>query len=75
LKPLALHHTLKSIGLKSIAYWQSIISDKPKWFDKNQWRWVQNKELSKLIGTIFGLHLDVLDVDEFLMSKILKITY
>jgi len=33
-------------------------------------------ELSKVLGTAFGLSLDVHDVDEFLMGKICKkITY
>lgn len=52
------------------------------WFDKfphkiiqlyeYDWKWADEGDLSKLLGTLFGLNLDTNDVDYFLYSKISK---
>lgn len=53
-------------------YWQSNINAKPTWFDPYQWKWAQEGELSKLLGTTFGLSLEVQDVDNSLFGKQLE---
>jgi hypothetical protein len=32
---------------------------------KFKWMWAREREISKLLGTSFGLHLGVQDVDSF----------
>jgi hypothetical protein len=44
----------------------------PNWVCSFGWRWAKEKELSKLLATLFGLKLDILDVDSFFISKIKK---
>lgn len=36
------------------------------------WKWAKEKDLSKPLGTPFGLNLDIVDVDSFFISKIKK---
>jgi hypothetical protein len=36
---------------------------KPNKFIKFKWMWAREREISKLLGTSFGLHLGVQDVD------------
>lgn len=68
----SLASSLKINWGKSTPYWQSSLSNKPTWLDNYQWKWVHDGEFFDLMGTTFGLSLDVKDVDEFLMSTIHK---
>ena len=57
---------------KSSAYWFDRFTHKPEWLNEYQWQWATEGELSKLLGTPFGLNLKTLDVDQFLYGKITK---
>ena len=60
---------------KSTTYWHNPATNKPRLLDIFHWKWVQG-EISKLLGTTFGLSLDVHDVIEVLIDKTKKkITY
>lgn len=59
---------------KSIAFWHSTIEAKPTWLDMFMREWAQEGELSKLVGTMFGLSLEVHDVDNFLIKMLQKKT-
>lgn len=54
---------------KSVAYW---FSDKepPDWTVEFDCQWAQSKNLSKILGSPFGIQLDTADVDQFLVKKI-----
>lgn len=45
---------------------------RPSWLNSYDWSWAQIGELSKLLGTPFGLELDTKNVDDFLVEKITK---
>jgi hypothetical protein len=55
---------------KSCTYWYDKYTHKPEWLAGYNWRWAEEGDLSKLLGTPFGLNLNVSDVDHFLYSKI-----
>ena len=57
---------------KSSAYWFDKFTHKPVWLNGYGWQWVEEGDLSKLLGTPFGLNLDTKDVYQFLYSKISK---
>ena len=57
---------------KSSAYWFDKFTHKPIWLNGYGWKWAEDGDLSKLLGTPFGLNLDTKDVDHFLYSKISK---
>lgn len=56
---------------KSVAYWFST-RPPPPWLQNFACQWVEPQQLSKLLGTPFGLDLATVDVDEFLLNKIQK---
>lgn len=55
---------------KSCVYWFDKFTHKPEWLAGYNWIWAQECDLSKLLGTLFGLNLNIPDVDQFLYSKI-----
>ena len=55
---------------KSSAYWFDKFTHKPEWLTRYNWLWAKEGDLSKLLGTPFGLNLNVHDVDQFLHNKI-----
>jgi hypothetical protein len=42
------------------------------WLNHYQWKWAREKNITKLLGTSFGLGLEVKDIDAFLLNKIKK---
>lgn len=54
---------------KNVAYWCSQ-GTPPNWVEKFQWKWAANGYLSKLLGTPFGLYLELQNVDQFLVNKV-----
>lgn len=58
---------------KSFAHWFDKYTHKPKWLAGYNWRWAKKGDLSKLLGTPFGLNLNTLDMDQLLYKKILII--
>lgn len=61
---------------KSGAYWVSRNGLPPAWAHTFSWTWVPEGNISKLLGTPFGLSISTVDVDQFLIAKIRKkITY
>ena len=54
-----------------MAYWISP-RPAPPWLQQLECPWAIEKQLSKLLGTPFGLNLDVQNIDEFLAEKIRK---
>ena len=57
---------------KSSAYWFDKHTHKPEWLNGYNWQWANEGDLSKLLGTPFGLNLHVQDVDDFLYRKIAR---
>lgn len=57
---------------KSCAYWFDKYTHKPKWLIGYGWRWAEERDLSKLLGTPFGLDLNTPGMDHFSYSKISK---
>ena len=57
---------------KSCVYWFDKYTHKLKWFVGYNWQWAEEGDLSKLLGTPFGLNLNNWDVDQFLYGKISK---
>lgn len=57
---------------KSCAYWIDRLTPKPTWLKQYNWPWAEENKLSKLLGTPFGLNLQILDVYQFLIKKISK---
>ena len=57
---------------KSCAYWFDKYTHKPDWLLGYNWKWAEEDELSKLLGTPFGLNLNTRNVDQFLYNKIAK---
>lgn len=57
---------------KLCTYWFDKYAHKPKWLACYNRRWAEEGDLSKLLGTPFGLNLNTLDIDHFLYSKIAK---
>ena len=57
---------------KSSAYWFDKYTHKPEWLNGYNWQWAEEGDLSKLLGTPFGLNLNTQDVDQFLYAKIAK---
>ena len=55
---------------KSSAYWFDKFTHKPVWLNGYGWQWVEEGDLSKLLGTPFGLNLDTKDMYRFLYGKI-----
>jgi hypothetical protein len=56
---------------KSVVYWFGSLAP-PGWIHTFGCQVAQTSELSKLLGTPFGISLDIDDVDEFLQQKITK---
>jgi hypothetical protein len=54
---------------KSLAYWFSALPT-PPWLDDFDCPWATLGNLTKLLGIPFGLDLDIVDVDNFLLQKI-----
>jgi hypothetical protein len=54
---------------KNIAYWLAN-TPPPLWLVQTQCQWAVEQQLSKLLGTPFGIDLHTDDIDEFLLSKI-----
>ena len=60
---------------KSHAY-SCVHAAKPPWLDGIGWQWALEKDLSKLLGTPFGLNLDSDNIDNFLLNRICgKLSY
>ena len=57
---------------KTSAYWFDQYTHKPIWLNGYNWHWANEVDLSKLLGTPFGLNLNIRDVDDFLYRKISK---
>lgn len=57
---------------KSSAYWFDNYTHIPTWLANYGWKWVEEGDLSKLLGTPFGLNLNTHDADKFLYSKVSK---
>ena len=57
---------------KSCAYWFDKYTHRPEWLAGYNWKWAEEGDLSKLLGTPFGLNLNTPDVDKFLHNKISK---
>ena len=57
--------------LKSHAYWLSPMP-KPPWLENIGWRWAQEKDLLKLLGTPFGIDPSSDCIDQFLISRVTK---
>ena len=55
---------------KSGAYWIGRTGQLPAWAHTFGWAWVPEGNISKLLGTPFGLSLSTIDVDQFLIDKI-----
>ena len=60
------------INWKLCAYWFNKYAHKPEWHNGYNWRWAEEGDLSKLLGTSFGLYLNTQEVDHFLYTKINK---
>ena len=58
---------------KICAYWFDKYTHKPDWLTGFNWKWADEEDLSKLLGTHFDLNFNVSDVDQFLYSKITRI--
>jgi hypothetical protein len=60
---------------KNVAYWLAHIPP-PPWLALTRCQWAVENQVSKLLGTPFGMDLHTRDVDEFLLTKIQKkLTY
>ena len=57
---------------KSCPYWFDKYTHRPEWLAGYNWKWAEEGDLSKLLGTPFGLNLNTPDVDKFLYNKISK---
>ena len=57
---------------KSCAYWFDKYTHRPEWLAGYNWKWAEEGDLSKLLGTPFGFNLNTPDVDKFLYNKISK---
>lgn len=57
---------------KIVTYWFDKHTHKSDWLRGYNWKWAEEGDLSKLLGTPFGLNLDTRDVDQFLYKKITK---
>jgi hypothetical protein len=57
---------------KSCDYWFNKHTHKSDWLRGYNWKWTEEGDLSKLLGTPFGLNLDTRYVDQFLYKKITK---
>ena len=55
---------------KSCTYWFDKYTHNPKWLARYDWRWAESVDLSKLLGTPFGLNLNTSNVDHLLYFKI-----
>ena len=54
---------------KSVAYWCG--QGRPlRCVGKYQWKWAANRDLSKLLGTPFGLQLELQDIGHILVNKV-----
>ena len=56
---------------KTCMYWFDKFTHNPVWLVGYNWRWAEEENLSKLLGTPFGLKLNVSDIDHFLTQKLL----
>lgn len=54
---------------KSVAHWCGR-GRPPGCVGKYQWKWVAAIDLSKLLGTLFGLQLELQDVDQFFVNMV-----
>jgi hypothetical protein len=56
-----------------MVYWcNKDVKKPPNWVCSFGWKWAKEKDLSKLLATLYGLKLDILDVDSSFISKIKK---
>ena len=61
---------------KSGAYWAGSTRPPPDWANAFSWTWGAKGNITKLLGTPFGLTLSTTDSDQFLLDKIKsKLTY
>jgi hypothetical protein len=59
--------------LKSNAYWKcSDLGPRPPWTDRLGLQWVDQHNISNMLGTAFGLSLDSGDMDKFLQTRVDK---
>jgi exonuclease III len=56
---------------KSLAYWYSP-GPRPQWLHQHDWKWAQEHELVKMLGTPFGMDLSTEEIDSFLLQKVQK---
>jgi hypothetical protein len=55
---------------KTLAYyWRRGFRLRPAWLDQLGWQWAEENEISKLLGTPFGLTLSASSVDQFLLTR------
>jgi hypothetical protein len=55
---------------KSCAYWWSFNrGPRPMWTTRFQWQWAREEDVSKLLGTAFGLSLSTGQIDQFLIDR------
>jgi hypothetical protein len=58
---------------KSCAYWWSANrGQRPLWTSRFPWRWVQEEEVTMLLGSPFGISLSTEQIDQFLVERIGK---
>ena len=57
---------------KLCTYWFNKYTHKSQWLNEYNWQWAEEGDLSKLLGTPFGLNFNIQNVDNFLCRKIAK---
>ena len=57
---------------KSCAYWFDKYTHKLEWLAGYNWKWAVEGDLSKLLGTPFGINLNTPNVEKLFYSKISK---
>jgi hypothetical protein len=55
---------------KNVAYYSEANQTRPSWLGSFHWKWAQDEDISKLLGSPFGLGLKVGDIDKFLLNKV-----
>lgn len=69
LQKFGLGSTMEINWHKSVANWCNK-GHQPCWVEKIQWKWVASGDLSKIFGTPFGLHLELQNIDQFLVDMV-----
>ncbi len=64
--------SLKINWEKNATYYNGVGQAKPSWLGSFHWKWAQDGDISKLLGSPCGLGLKVGDIDKFLLNKVKK---